>query len=64
MTTISAKSLKVTTILDAAAIADFHAPDGQSRYILTIQVGDATHTVDLAAKSVRRAVNTVHAFGG
>jgi hypothetical protein len=56
MLTIVAKSLKVTVVLPAEALAALHVPEGEPRFLLTIRVGDASYTADLNSKSARKAI--------
>jgi hypothetical protein len=53
--TISAKHLKVTTMLDATDLLAITAPEGKPRVSLRIRLPDRTFTVEVAAKSLRRA---------
>jgi hypothetical protein len=61
--TLSVRSLKITTVLPADALAALKVPDGQPRLTLTIEVGDARYSVDLSAKALRKAVSSVRSLG-
>jgi hypothetical protein len=64
MPTITAKgSLKVTAVIPPEALLGLEAPNGQPRLVLTIVAGDSRYRVDLAAKSVRRAITAVREHG-
>jgi hypothetical protein len=60
---LTAKTIKVTLVLDAAQVAGLSAPDGKPRCIVRINVGERTITADLNAKSVRKAIATIREAG-
>jgi hypothetical protein len=49
------RSIKVSAVLPPDALAKLHLPDGQPRFLLTIETGNARYTADLSSKSVRKA---------
>jgi hypothetical protein len=56
MPTLTAKAIKVTVVLDPAAILTIAAPEsGPPRLVLAIQTPDRTVRADLASKAIRRA---------
>jgi hypothetical protein len=59
---LTAKNLKVTLVLQAAEVAAFPCPN-TARITLSIRLPDRTVTVDLAAKSVRRAQAAIREYG-
>jgi hypothetical protein len=63
MPTVSARSLKVTVILDPATLLTVPVPDGQPRVALTIRLPDRTVSADLNAKGVRKALATIREHG-
>jgi hypothetical protein len=60
---LTAKSIKATIVLDAAAVGALSAPDGKPRCLVRISVGGRTISADLNAKSVRKAVATIGKAG-
>lgn len=62
MPTVSARSLKVTVILDPASLLAVPVPEGQPRVALTIRLPDRTVSADLNAKSVRKAIGAVREY--
>jgi hypothetical protein len=64
MPTVTAKSLKVVAVIDAAEIARISAPEGgPARIVLNVTLPDRMVAVDLAAKSVRKAKATIAELG-
>jgi len=64
MPTIAARGLlKVTAVLDPAALADLAVPNGIARITLHITAGEARYTVDLNAKNARRAIAMIRELG-
>jgi hypothetical protein len=61
--TITARALKVTAALDAAAVATLPTPDGQARSKLTISCEGKSYIADIATKSLRKVKATVAANG-
>jgi hypothetical protein len=61
--TVTARSIKVTIPLDAAAIAALPVPDGQTRSKLTITCDGKNYIADLATKSLRKSKATIAASG-
>jgi|SRR5581483_4156722 len=61
--TLTAKSLKVTLVLNPAEVLTLSAPDGKPRCIVRIDVAGRTLTADLNAKSVRKAIATIRESG-
>jgi len=61
---LNAKSLKVTLVLSPAEMLSLSAPDGKPRCIVRVNVaGQRTLTVDLNAKSVRKAISAIKEHG-
>ena len=60
MQILNSRALKCTVVLDPAEVAQLVAPDGRSRVVLAIRLPDRRLSVDLNAKSVRRALATIH----
>jgi hypothetical protein len=56
MQILNSRALKVTVVLDPAEVAQLVAPDGRPRVVLAIRLPDRRVSVDLNAKSVRKAV--------
>ena len=64
MPTIAARGpLKVTAVLDPAALVDLAVPNGIARITLHITAGEARYTVDLNAKNARRAIAMIRELG-
>jgi hypothetical protein len=59
----TAKALKVSLVLDPAALTGVTIPDGTGRVTLTVRLPDRTVTADIAAKGVRRAVAAIAEHG-
>jgi hypothetical protein len=53
----------VTVVLDPAEVALIVVPDGRPRVAIDIQLPDRRVSVDLNAKSVRRALATISEHG-
>jgi hypothetical protein len=60
---LTGRALKVTVLLDTAAILAQPVPEGRPRIILRIKVPDRTVTADIATKSLRRAQATIKEHG-
>ena len=60
---LNSRALKCTVVLDPAEVAQIVAPDGKPRVVIDIRLPDRRVTVDLNAKSVRRALATVSEHG-
>jgi hypothetical protein len=60
---LEAKNLKVTAVLDPAAVARLTVPNGQPRITLKISAGGRTYTADLNAKSLRRCIAAIAEAG-
>ena len=66
MPTVTARSLKVTVVIEIDAtslLAIAVAESGPARTVLTIRTPDRTVTADLASKSIRRAQAEIHEHG-
>lgn len=61
--TLSAKRLKVSTVLDAAELLAIPASEGKPRVTLRIRLPDRTATAEIASKSLRRAQTTIREQG-
>jgi ribosomal protein S3 len=60
---LNARALKCTVVLDPAEAAQIVAPDGKPRVVIDIRLPDRRVSVDLNAKSVRKAVATIGEHG-
>jgi hypothetical protein len=60
---LTASRLKVTIVLSASEMLGISAPDGTPRVVLRVQLPDRTVTVDVAAKSVRKAQAAIRESG-
>jgi hypothetical protein len=60
---LESRALKVTAVLDPAALAGIEIPNGTSKVTLRIAVGGRTVTAEVNAKSLRRAVTAINAAG-
>lgn len=56
---LSAKSLKVTVVLDPAALAGIEVPNGSKQFPVSISARGHELTADLNAKSLRRCVAAI-----
>jgi hypothetical protein len=56
---LTARALKVTMVLDPAALLRVMVPDGLPRATLKITVDRRAYTASIAAKNLRRAVTTI-----
>jgi len=56
MAILNARALKCTIVLDPAEVAQLVAPDGRPRFVIDIRLPDRRVSVDLNAKSIRKAV--------
>jgi hypothetical protein len=56
---LEAKALKVTAVLDPAAIAGITVPNGTAKFAVKLRVAGRTLSADLNAKSLRRCVTAV-----
>jgi hypothetical protein len=61
--TLSAKSLKVTLVLNPSEVAAIPTPEGKPRCIVRVNVAGRAVVADLNAKSVRKAIATIRAAG-
>jgi hypothetical protein len=61
--TITARALKVTAVLDVAAVATLPTPEGQARSDLVIACDGQTYIANIATKSLRKAKATIAANG-
>jgi hypothetical protein len=59
----TAKSIKVTLVIDPAPLARVQIPNGTSRVALSVAVAGRNLRADLNAKSARRAIATIAAHG-
>jgi hypothetical protein len=60
---LNARALKRTIVLDPAEVAQIVARDGQPRVMIGIRLPDRRVSVDLNAKSVRKALAAVSEYG-
>jgi hypothetical protein len=60
---VAARALKVTAVLDVAAVATLPTPEGQSRSDLVITCDGKTYIANIATKSLRKAKATIAANG-
>jgi hypothetical protein len=60
---VSALKLKVTTVLNAAELLAVPVPEGKPRVTFSVKFPDRVLTVDVAAKSVRKAQATIRESG-
>jgi hypothetical protein len=56
---LSAKSIKITIVLDPNQLADFAVPNGAARIPFAIACAGRTITGQFNAKSLRRAITTI-----
>jgi hypothetical protein len=63
MQVLNARVLKCTVVLDPVEVAQLVAPDGKPPVVIDIRLPDRRLSVDLAAKSVRRAIATISEHG-
>jgi hypothetical protein len=61
--TLAAKSLKVTAVLDPAALAGVFVSAALARVTLRITISGVVVTASIKAQSMKRAVNTIREFG-
>jgi hypothetical protein len=59
---LSAKSLKVTLVVDGTVLADYTVPE-RDRPRVTIAAGGRTVTAELNPKSLRKAIATIREHG-
>lgn len=59
MLRLSAKSLKVTVVLDPAALVGITVPDGQPKFPISLAAGGHVLQADLNAKSLRRCIAAI-----
>jgi len=57
------KALKVTAVLDPAAVASITVPNGQPKFTLRITAAGRTYAADLNAKSLRRCIAAIGEAG-
>ena len=60
---LNARSLKCTIVLDPVEAAHIVAADGKPRVVIDIRLPDRRVSVDLNAKSVRKAVAAISEHG-
>jgi hypothetical protein len=60
---LNGRAIKVTIVLETAEIAMLSAPDGQRRTTLRIKAGGRNVSVDIATKSLRKAIATIAETG-
>ena len=60
---LNARALKCTVVLDPAEVAQIVASDGKPRVVIAIRLPDRRVSVDLNAKSVRKAVAAISQHG-
>jgi len=60
----TARTLKVTLVIDGASLSDPVVPDGQGRVSLVVDVAGRVLRASLSAKSIRRASSAIDAAGG
>jgi hypothetical protein len=60
---LNARALKCTVVLDPVEVAQLVAPDGKPRVAIDIRLPDRRVSVDLNAKSVRKAVAAIGEHG-
>jgi hypothetical protein len=58
---LEGKALKVSTLLEPAAVAALVVPNGKPRIVLQVSVSGRTLTADLNAKSLRRCIAAIEA---
>ena len=58
---LEGKALKVSTLLEPAAVAALVVPNGKPRFTLQVIVSGRTLTADLNAKSLRRCITAIEA---
>lgn len=62
-TTLQAKALKVTALLDPAAVAAIPAPPGQPKVAIRVTAAGKTLVADINAKSLRKVVAAIAEAG-
>jgi hypothetical protein len=60
---LEAKALKVTAILDPAAVAGIPTPNGVPKATLRITAGGRTYSADVNMKSLRRCIAAINEAG-
>jgi hypothetical protein len=60
---LESRALKVTALLDPAALVGVEVPNGLSKATLRVAVAGRSVTAEVNAKSLRRAVTTIAAEG-
>jgi hypothetical protein len=60
---LNARALKCTIVLDPVEAAQIVAPDGKPRVVIGIRLPDRRVSVDLNAKSVRKALAAINEYG-
>ncbi|MFL5252503.1 MAG: hypothetical protein ACJ8AI_06340 [Rhodopila sp.] len=60
---IETKALKVSAVLDPAAIASITVPNGQPKFTLRITAAGRTYAADVNAKSLRRCIAAINEAG-
>ena len=60
---LNARAFKCTIVLDPAEVAQIVASDGKPRTVIAIRLPDRRLSVDLNAKSVRKAIAAIGEHG-
>jgi hypothetical protein len=60
---LNARAIKCTVVLDPTEVVQIVVPDGKPRTVIAIRLPDRRVSVDLNAKSVRKAVATISEHG-
>jgi hypothetical protein len=60
---LNGRAIKTTIVLETAEIAMLSAPDAQRRTTLRIKVAGRNVSVDIATKSLRKAITTIAETG-
>src|SRR3954451_2420662 len=60
---LETKNLKITAILDPAAVATIPTPNGVSKAALRITAGGRTYTAEVNMKSLRRCIAAIGEAG-
>ena len=60
---LNSRALKCTVVLDPTEVAQLVAPDGRPRVVIDIRLPDRRVSVDLNAKSVRKALAALAEHG-
>jgi hypothetical protein len=60
---LEAKALKVTAVLNPAAVAGIPTPNGVPKATLRITAGGRTYSAEINMKSLRRCIATINEAG-